>query len=205
MVLLFARSTSYIDEDDDDDDEMTSREKVTDAVYVCDDDIFLAEHTLRDAFDVWRQNPARLVGFFPRMWYTTPGSYSVNIASGYNIVLTKGMFVHRSFLTAFSLFLPKRLTDVVDHYMNCEDILFNMMAVGMTGLPPLAVMSNETIHDIGKDRGISGPAGSQHLLTRDVCVQQLMKLGMDQAVPASRGSILPMGRKNNVIGSKDDA
>lgn len=177
----------------------------TDSVYICDDDIFLAAHTLRSGFEVWRQNPARLVGFYPRMWYSTPGAYAVNIASGYNIVLTKGMFAHRTFLTAYSLFLPKRLTDLVDKYMNCEDILFNMMAVGMTGLPPLAVMSNETIHDIGKDRGISGPLGSNHLKTRDVCVQHLMKLGMNQPVQASRGSILPTGKKNQVVGDVDDS
>ncbi|KAI0558680.1 glycosyl transferase [Gracilaria domingensis] len=175
-----------------------------DCVYICDDDIYVPAHSLRSGFEVWRQNPARLVGFYPRMWYPVPGSYSVNIASGYNIVLTKGMFAHRSFLTAYSLFLPKRLTRVVDELMNCEDILLNMLAVGMTGLPPLAVMSNETIHDVGKDKGISGPKGSTHLHTRDYCVQAFMRLGMDQPTLASRGSILPLARKNHVIGAGDD-
>ena len=176
----------------------------SDCVYICDDDIYVPEHTLRSGFEVWRQNAARLVGFYPRIWYPVPGSYSLNIAPGYNIVLTKGMFAHRSFLVAYSLFLPLRMTKVVDDEMNCEDILFNMLSVGMTGLPPLAVMSNETIHDTGKDQGISGVKGSSHLHTRDYCVQQFVKMGMDKATLASRGSVLPMGRKNHVIGSGDD-
>lgn len=175
-----------------------------DCVYICDDDIYLPEKSFRAAFEVWKQNPARLVGFYPRLWKMTPAVYSVDISEGYNIVLTKGMFAHRSFLTAYSLFLPKRLADVVDEHMNCEDILFNMVAVGMTGLPPLAVMSNETIRDSGKDKGISGLKGSSHLNTRDVCVQKFVKLGMDEEPLISRGSILPNGRKNWVIGASDD-
>lgn len=181
-----------------------SSEIQSNCVYICDDDIYPPAHSLLSGFDVWRQNPARLVGFYPRMWYPVPGSYTLNLNGGYNIVLTKGMFAHRSFLTAYNLFLPKRFADIVDEHMNCEDILFNMLSVGMTGLPPLAVMSNETIHDTGKDSGISGPQGSSHLHIRDYCVQKFMKLGMDTPTIASRGSILPMGRKNHVIGTEAD-
>lgn len=181
-----------------------SSELSSDCVYICDDDIYLPEKSFRSAFEAWKQNPARLVGFYPRLWQPTPGSYSIDISSGYNIVLTKGMFAHRSFLTAYNLFLPRKLTSIVDEHLNCEDILFNMLAVGMTGLPPLAVMSNETIHDSGKDSGISGKKGSGHLNTRDLCVQQFMKLGMSEPAQISRGSILPMGKKNNVIGAAED-
>lgn len=173
-------------------------------VYICDDDVYLPKHTFRAGYEVWKQNPARLVGFYPRLWTVTPGAYSVDISSGYNIVLTKGMFAHRLFLTTYSLFMPRRFTDVVDEYMNCEDILFNMMAVGMTGLPPLAVMSNESIYDAGKDQGISGLKGSSHLKTRDICVQRFVRLGMDAEAPISRGSILPNGRKNAVVGAAND-
>lgn len=191
-----------------DDDSLNNRylsaDIASDCVYICDDDIFVPEHTLRSGFDVWRQNPARLVGFYPRLWHPTPGSYLIDISQGYNIVLTKGMFAHRSFLTAYNLFLPRRLAQFVDEHLNCEDILFNMMAVGMTGLPPLAVMSNETIHDTGKDQGISGKKGSSHLNMRDFCVQQFMKNGMSEPSLISRGSILPTGKKNWVIGAADD-
>lgn len=173
----------------------------SECVYICDDDIYIPEHTLRSGFDVWRQNRDRLVGFYPRVWYRVPGSYSVNVAWGYNIVLTKGMFAHRSFLIAYSQFLPKRFTRIVDSKMNCEDILFNMLAVGMTGLPPLAIISNETIHDAGKGQGISGAKGSSHLHVRDYCIQQFIRLGMDQGTLASRGSILPMGRNNDIVGT----
>lgn len=175
-----------------------------DCVYICDDDVYLPEHSFRAGFEVWKQNSARLVGFYPRLWTLMPGAYSVDISSGYNIVLTKGMFAHRSFLTTYSLFMPRRFTDVVDEYMNCEDILFNMMVVGMTGLSPLAVVSNESIHDAGKDQGISGLKGSSHLKTRDICVQRFVKLGMDVEAAISYGSILPNGRKNAVVGATND-
>lgn len=168
-------------------------------VYICDDDIYLPESSFRAAFEVWKQNSARLVGFYPRLWDPIPGTYTLDISKGYNIVLTKGMFAHRAILTAYNLFLPKRLASYVDRNLNCEDILFNMLAVGMTGLPPLAVMSNETIYDIGKDTGISGKKTSGHLNARDVCVQEFVKMGMSDPGLLSSGSILPMGRKNKVL------
>lgn len=106
---------------------------------------------------------------------------------------------------AYNLFLPKRLTNIVDENLNCEDILFNMLVVGMTGLSPLVVMSNKTIYDIGKGTGISEKKDSGHLNVRDYCVQQFSKLGMSDSGLVSEGSVLPMGMKNHVIGAAYDS
>lgn len=169
------------------------------AVYVCDDDVFPSKAALELALASWRQNPWRLVGFFPRRWHSPPPIYRWSIAGGYNIVLTKGMIAHRDFLTAYNAFLPRRLTDVVDRYKNCEDILFNMMAVGVTGLPPVAVLTDDGIRDIGGSGGISDRKDGKHMHFRSVCVENFVRLGHFSSVFTSRASILPAGYMNQVV------
>ena len=171
----------------------------TDCIYICDDDVYPSRVALAQGFETWRQNPYRLVGFYPRYWRSAPPEYKVGVNDGYNIVLTKGMYSHRHFLTTYSHFLPRRLTNIVNEYKNCEDILFNMMAVGMTGLPPLAVLSDKKIRDVGRYNGISGRQDGTHLRSRDVCVNDFMKVGAFDEAPANQASLLPASYKNYVI------
>lgn len=171
----------------------------SDCVYICDDDVYPSRVSLEMGFRTWQQNPHRLVGFYPRFWRSAPPQYKVSVSEGYNIVLTKGMYAHRMFLNAYSQLLPKRLTDIVNEYKNCEDILFNMMAVGMTGLPPMAVLADKKIRDVGRYNGISGRQDGTHLHSRDVCVNDFMNAGAFEEAPTSQASLLPTSYKNYVI------
>lgn len=168
-------------------------------VYICDDDVYPSRISLEMGFRVWQQNPYRLVGFYPRFWRSAPPEYKVGVSDGYNIVLTKGMYAHRDFLITYSYFLPRRLTSIVNTYKNCEDILFNMMAVGMTGLPPIAVLADKKIRDVGRYNGISGRQDGTHLHSRDVCVNDFMTAGSFDEAPTSQASLLPTSYKNYVI------
>lgn len=171
----------------------------TDCVYICDDDVYPSRIALAQGFYTWQQNPYRLVGFYPRYWTSAPPEYKVNVNTGYNIVLTKGMYAHRHFLNMYSTFMPRKLTNIVNEYKNCEDILFNMMAVGMTGTPPIAVLSDKKIRDVGRYNGISGRQDGTHLRSRDVCIHHFMTVGQFDPQPASMASLLPSSYKNYVI------
>ena len=107
-------------------------------------------------------------------------------------MLTKGFFTHRYFLFPYTQILARRFTKVVDRYNNCEDILFNMMVSGHTGLPPLAVVLNEKVEgriiDVGRKDGISSKGG--HLGVRERCIREFVEEGMRENGPVSHGSMV---------------
>lgn len=167
---------------------------VSEAVYICDDDVKVTETQLFRAFQIWRGHTRRLVGFFPRRWMIDSPYYSTRVRDGYNVVLTKGLFTHRYFLFLYSQLLPKRVKDVVDKYNNCEDILFNMMVSGYNGAAPLHVLTEGTIIDLGHGGGIS--ARGSHFTTRFKCVRELIRvLGLTEA-PLMSGSYSERPLKN---------
>lgn len=143
------------------------------AMYVCDDDIWPNEKSLLHAFAIWKGNTRRLVGMFPRKWAAAgDAKYSARISDGYNIVLTKGVFVHRAFLFMYDRLLPATVKSVVDRHKNCEDILLNVMVSRYTRLPPLHVLTEEAILDLGHHAGIS-KRGS-HFTVRRQCVDDIV-------------------------------
>lgn len=142
------------------------------AVYVCDDDMWVREASLKHVFEVWQENTRRLVGLFPRKWGTDTLKYSARVSNGYNIVLTKGVFIHRAFLFMYERLLPQRVKAVVDEHKNCEDILMNIMMSSYTGLSPMHVVVEEVIVDLGLSDGISRKRA--HFLTRVQCVEDIV-------------------------------
>lgn len=166
---------------------------LTECVYVCDDDMKITEEQLIRGFHIWRGHARRLVGFFPRKWTTTAPYYSTRIEDGYNIVLTKGLYTHRYFLYMYVHLLPKRLKDIVDKWNNCEDILFNMMVTGYSGVAPLQALVEGSILDMGHD-GIS--RRGNHYSIRYKCVKELVdEMGFSHS-PMSIGSLSEKPLKN---------
>ncbi len=166
---------------------------------MCDDDMWVMERSLVHAFGVWRGNSRRLVGLFPRKWGNGEVRYSANIADGYNIVLTKGVFVHRAFLFMYERLLPGSVKALVDHHKNCEDILLNIMVSHYTGMSPLHALVEEKILDLGHHSGISKRGA--HFLTRYQCVDDIVKeldiVGWDP--PMMPGSMSARPLKNREI------
>lgn len=167
---------------------------ISDCVYIADDDMMVEGSQLRRGFNVWKGHTKRLVGFFPRKWMTESPYYSAHVYDGYNVVLTKGLFTHRSFLYMYSYLLPIRIKEVVEEYSNCEDILFNMMVTGYNGLAPLHVLVQGTIQDMGHGTGIS--SSPSHFATRYKCARALIQeMGLKHA-PLTLGSYSDRPLKN---------
>lgn len=166
----------------------------TECVYVCDDDMRVSEASLTRGFRVWKTQTRRLIGFFPRKWMTEEPFYSTRIHDGYNIVLTKGLYTHRTFLYQYVNLLPKHIKNIVDKQQNCEDILFNMMVSGYTGVAPMHLMVEERIYDLGHGGGIS--SRGMHYSTRYQCVQDLMAAMAIHEAPMTPGSLSVRPLKN---------
>ncbi|RKO90509.1 exostosin, partial [Blyttiomyces helicus] len=109
----------------------------TKAVLIVDDDVRIPIDDLALAFRAWRLHPASLTGFFPRKHHQRANGeweYLLNVKDyGYDMMLTKGMFIDADMLFLYTCLLPLEIHAYVDRMRNCEDIAFNMMASGLTG------------------------------------------------------------------------
>lgn len=77
----------------------------TPCVLICDDDIEISELSLRTAYDWWRNNPRRVVGFFPRDHKIDPITNKLvySHADGeYSMLSTNLVLIHGDYLRAFT-------------------------------------------------------------------------------------------------------
>ncbi len=116
---------------------------------VADDDIFIEAQELFFIYQVWRNNQDKLVGPFVRLVSEESSIKRSQLnarnntmklvyqdSSGeYNIVLTKLMFLHQTFLDHYLSKSMKILRNVVDKFGNCEDIAINFSATMIHGSP----------------------------------------------------------------------
>ena len=105
-------------------------------------------------------------------------------ASGYGILLTKAMMIHRENLADFVCGLKTnpitgylRLLAVVDKHFNCEDLLMNLV-VGQklnSTAAPLFVRPVDTLRDYGTSHLDAGALSSRrdHLNTRIKCLNSI--------------------------------
>ncbi|GAB4815338.1 hypothetical protein N2152v2_002384 [Parachlorella kessleri] len=107
------------------------------AVLSLDDDIIMPCGDIERGFAVWRQQPQKMVGFFPRLMEGSPLVFrgeSYSIGRGlYNAVLTGAAFLDS--WTAFPAYwadavAPARAT--VDEVFNGEDLLMNFVLANRT-------------------------------------------------------------------------
>lgn len=112
-----------------------------------DDDILIPCSDIERAFGSWRENPALLVGFYPRlveeavipnrgdilrMWKYRGEPAAVQ-RSRYNMILSGGAFIDSD--TLFALYWSKDLEkarSLVDQVQNCDDILMNFVVANAT-------------------------------------------------------------------------
>lgn len=97
---------------------------------------------------------------------------SVLMQGKYNMMLTKGAFLHRDWLTTYSAAVPPAVTAYIDANRNCEDIAMAFVVADATGLPPIYNRA-PSLQDLGqgllKIKGISSLAG--HAGGRSACVE----------------------------------
>ncbi|WOL03006.1 glycosyltransferase family protein 64 [Canna indica] len=104
----------------------------TRAVLELDDDIMMTCNDIEKGFRVWRENPDRLVGFYPRLIDGSPLQYRneryARGKNGYNVILTGAAFMDCEY--AFKKYWSEEASegrDFVDKSFNCEDLLMNFL------------------------------------------------------------------------------
>jgi len=176
---------------------------LTDAIVHIDDDQTTGCHEMRLMHTVWRAYPQQLVGPHIRAFscwgrdLRTNPSVRVKEESdikgigftywkpiedpfrGYECALTKFAEAHRCFSAAFSYGLLDHPThkdgkDMVDKYLNGEDIYFQATASFLTGLGPMFIQSMD-IRDHGVDdkQGISTRQNNNHYQARQNIVKEV--------------------------------
>ncbi|KAG6460744.1 exostosin-3 isoform X2 [Manduca sexta] len=146
----------------------------TEAVLCVDDDAHLRHDEIVFAFRVWREHRDRIVGFPGRYhaWdlnFNNGFLYNSNYSCELSMVLTGAAFVHRYYLWAYWRALPAAVRDLVDEYMNCEDIAMNFLVAHITRKPPVKVTSRWTFRCPGCPVTLS--ADETHFHERHKCIQ----------------------------------
>ncbi|VDM25107.1 unnamed protein product, partial [Toxocara canis] len=119
-------------------------EITTEAVFSLDDDIStLTVDEIQFAYQTWRENPERLVGFLPRSDVYNDSSktytYSSEWSNNMSIVLTGAAFFHKYYGILYHTLLPSAVRSYVQSAKNCEDIAMNFLISSLTGKCPLKV------------------------------------------------------------------
>lgn len=123
-----------------------------------DDDVKLISDEMEYAFEVWRMEKSRIVGFPNRLHYWLQGSmsdadgriqkitrwaYTSKFHNEYSLVLSGAAFLHKFYLNTYSngtnIGGHSISRSVVNKYKNCEDILINFVVADLTGKPPIKI------------------------------------------------------------------
>jgi alpha-1,4-N-acetylglucosaminyltransferase EXTL3 len=150
----------------------------TDAILSIDDDVELEVDEIQLAFRVWRESRDRLVGFPGRFhsydFYHHFWMYKPDYTCEISMVLTGAAFYHKYYSYLYTSWQPQEVRDMIDEYMNCEDIAMNFLISHITRKPPLKVGARMTFPCYGCHTSLS--KNPNHYLKRDKCVDRLVKI-----------------------------
>mmetsp|Transcript_119137 Transcript_119137/g.243600 ORF Transcript_119137/g.243600 Transcript_119137/m.243600 type:complete len:446 (-) Transcript_119137:1031-2368(-) len=124
----------------------------TTSVFMVDDDIRVACHSLQMGFQAWKEHQDSMVGYYPRLAgapvISPPktgvpmheqklvylGWPVIYLRQKFNIVLTKASFLHSKYLELYTNdgSFPKEIKNHVDRHRNCEDIAMSMLVANYT-------------------------------------------------------------------------
>jgi len=120
----------------------------TEAVLSVDDDAHLRHDEIIFGFRVWRENRERLVGFPGRFhaWDMDHNSwnYNSNYSCELSMVLTGAAFYHKYYSYIYTYTMDSAVREMVDEFMNCEDLAMNFLVSHLTRQPPIKVTSRWT-------------------------------------------------------------
>ncbi|KAK2608744.1 hypothetical protein QQS21_002733 [Conoideocrella luteorostrata] len=155
----------------------------TQAIFLCDDDIYYKPKDLEFVFQSWRKfGRRRMTGGFTRCAVPEPsGKWKYSFCStdegnNYNLILSGLAFAHISFLDYYSSedAIPKKIRAYVDEHFNCEDLAMNYLVSLLTGEGPLLVKGNDPYVSYVPTNGISTKPG--HIEARSQCLNDYNKL-----------------------------
>ncbi|KAL9388450.1 hypothetical protein Peur_017055 [Populus x canadensis] len=170
----------------------------TRAVLELDDDIMMSCDDIERGFNVWRQHPDRIVGFYPRLVRGSPLQYRdekyARRHESYNMILTGAAFIDRTL--AFERYWSseaKAGRDLVDRYFNCEDVLLNYLYANASSSQTVEYVRPTWVIDTSKFTGVAiSKNTSEHYNIRSNCLLKFSEI---------YGSIA--GRKCEFNGRKD--
>lgn len=156
----------------------------TKAVLELDDDIMMSCNDLERGFKIWRENPERLVGFYPRLVTGPPAlkyrpEKHARKHNGYNMILTGAAFVDHE--VAFERYWGKAAEtgrQMVDEVFNCEDVLMNFLYANATPAgPTVEYIKPAWAIDTSKFSSVAISGNTQaHYRIRSKCLEKFTKL-----------------------------
>lgn len=143
-----------------------------------DDDAHLRHDEIMFGFRVWREARDRIVGFPGRYhaWDIPHQSwlYNSNYSCELSMVLTGAAFFHKYYAYLYSYVMPQAIRDMVDEYINCEDIAMNFLVSHITRKPPIKVTSRWTFRCPGCPQALSHD--DSHFHERHKCINFFVKV-----------------------------
>jgi len=93
---------------------------------------------------VWKQDPARIVGFKARgvTWHSARAAWEYNVhpkREEVSMVLPGSAFLHKRYLWLYTYMMPRPIRQWIDEKMNCEDIAMNFLISNLTQKSPIPV------------------------------------------------------------------
>ncbi|XP_067999280.1 exostosin-like 3 isoform X1 [Melanerpes formicivorus] len=150
----------------------------TEAILSIDDDAHLRHDEIMFGFRVWREARDRIVGFPGRYhaWDIPHQSwlYNSNYSCELSMVLTGAAFFHKYYAYLYSYMMPQAIRDMVDEYINCEDIAMNFLVSHLTRKPPIKVTSRWTFRCPGCPQALSHD--DSHFHERHKCINFFVKV-----------------------------
>ncbi|KAJ4769451.1 Glycosyltransferase family protein [Rhynchospora pubera] len=154
----------------------------TRAVLELDDDIMMTCDDVERGFKVWRENPRRIVGFYPRLAGGNPLRYHdekyARSEGGYNMILTGAAFIdHEMAFSSYWSSKAKPGRDMVEKLFNCEDVLLNFLYVNSSASRAVQYVKPAWAIDTSKFSGVAISQNTQaHYNARCECIQRFTDL-----------------------------
>ncbi|KAL8145928.1 hypothetical protein AgCh_003890 [Apium graveolens] len=150
----------------------------TRAVLELDDDILMKCNDLERGFQVWREHPDRIVGFYPRLVdgdvLKYQGEKHARSHKGYNMILTGAAFIDTDL--AFNLYWSEKAKagrEAVDKYFNCEDVLLNYLYANASMLDTVEYVRPALALDTSKLSGVAISKDTEaHYKVRSNCLER---------------------------------
>ncbi|XP_050210519.1 glucosamine inositolphosphorylceramide transferase 1 [Mercurialis annua] len=154
----------------------------TRAVLELDDDIMMSCDDIERGFNVWRQYPERIVGFYPRLISGSPLKYRgekyARTHKGYNMILTGAAFIDGKL--AFERYwseAAKAAREFVDKNFNCEDVLLNYLYANSSSSRTVEYIRPAWAIDTSKFSGAAISRNTQaHYKIRSSCLQKFSEM-----------------------------
>ncbi|KAJ8759137.1 hypothetical protein K2173_004144 [Erythroxylum novogranatense] len=164
----------------------------TRGVLELDDDIMMSCDDIERGFNVWRQHPDRIVGFYPRLVWGTPLKYRpekfARTHKGYNMILTGAAFIDAK--VAFERYWSEEAKagrQLVDKIFNCEDVLLNYLYANASSSKTVEYVRPAWTIDTSKLSGVAISRNTQdHYRIRSNCLERFSKMYGSLAVRKSK-------------------